>query len=312
MTAAHDTGPGRPLVDADELAALLTAGWRTPQGVPVRVLDVRWRLGAPDGRAAHAAGHVPGAVYVDLDTELAVPAAEHGPEDGRHPLPTREALQAAARSWGLDDGDAVVVLDDWNGLAAARAWWLLRHAGVADVRVLDGALPAWRDGGHPLEQGDVVPVPGSVTLSWGHQGVLDTDGAAALPARGVLLDARAAERYRGDVEPVDPVGGHVPGARSAPTTANLDADGRFRSPEELRAAFAAVGVTDDGAPVGAYCGSGVTASHTVLALELAGVRAALYPGSWSQWSNTHGRPVATGPATTTPTTPTAPDRGAPQ
>lgn len=283
-----------PLISADELAQHAARGWRTTAGTPVRVLDVRWRLGASDGREQHAAGHVPGAVYVDLDTDLALPSDQHGPEQGRHPLPTREALQAAARRWGLDDGDAVVVLDDWNGLAAARAWWLLRHAGVADVRVLDGALPAWRDAGHPLETGGVTPLPGSVELGWGRLPVLTADEAAALPGHGVLLDARAAERYRGEVEPVDPVGGHVPGARSAPTTQHVDDDGRFRSAAELRESFAAVGAAG-GTPVGAYCGSGVTASHTVLALELAGVRAALYPGSWSEWSNTPGRPVATGP-----------------
>ncbi|WP_309225574.1 sulfurtransferase [Quadrisphaera sp. INWT6] len=296
MPVPHAAEPARshPLITADELAEHAARGWRTDDGTPVRVLDVRWRLGATDGREQHAAGHVPGAVFVDLDAELALPADQHGPEQGRHPLPTREALQAAARRWGLDDGDAVVVLDDWTSLAAARAWWLLRHAGVADVRVLDGALPAWRDAGHPLETGEVTPAPGSVTLGWDHQPVLSADEAAALPGHGVLLDARAAERYRGDVEPVDPVGGHVPGARSAPTTQHLDDDGRFRSPEELRASFAAAGAGADGPEVGAYCGSGVTASHTVLALELAGERAALYPGSWSQWSNTPGRPVATG------------------
>ena len=290
--AAEPVRP-HPLITADELSQHAARGWRTADGTPVRVLDVRWRLGAADGREQHAAGHVPGAVFVDLDTELALPADQHGPEQGRHPLPARGALQAAARRWGLDDGDAVVVYDDWSSLAAARAWWLLRHAGVADVRVLDGALPAWRDAGHPLETGAVVPEPGGATLGWDQLPVLTADQAAALPAHGVLLDARAVERYRGDVEPVDPVGGHVPGARSVPTTHHLDDGGRFRSPEELRESFAAAGA-QDGAPVGAYCGSGVTASHTVLALELAGVRGALYPGSWSQWSNTPGRPVATG------------------
>ncbi|PWJ48310.1 thiosulfate/3-mercaptopyruvate sulfurtransferase [Quadrisphaera granulorum] len=288
-----------PLIDAAELAATAARGWRTTDGTPVRVLDVRWRLGAADGRDQHAAGHVPGAVYVDLDTELAVPASEHGPADGRHPLPTREALQASARRWGLHDGDAVVVYDDWDSFAAARAWWLLRHAGIVDVRVLDGGLSAWKAAGQPLETGDVTPAPGSVELSWGHQPVLTIDEAAALPERGVLLDARAGERYRGEVEPVDPVGGHIPGAVSLPTASHVDG-GRFRTPEQLREAFASVGVPvtgedDDGeTPVGAYCGSGVTASHTVLALELAGLRGALYPGSWSQWSNTPGRPVATG------------------
>ncbi|MFS0886033.1 sulfurtransferase [Aeromicrobium sp. 179-A 4D2 NHS] len=271
------------LISADELAAELASDH------PPVVLDVRWTLGGPPGDAAHRAGHVPGAVFVPLDAELAA----HGePTDGRHRLPAPEDLQRAARRWGVDDDSRVVVYDDNGNLAAARAWWLLRWAGLDDVRLLDGALAAWVAGGHELETGDVVPAPGDVTLTSGALPVLELEDVAAFAATGVLLDARAGERYRGEVEPIDPKAGHIPGARSAPTTDNLAEDGRFRSPEELRARFAALGA-DDSRPVAAYCGSGVTAAHEVAALAIAGVDAALYPGSWSQWSNLD-LPVATG------------------
>jgi thiosulfate/3-mercaptopyruvate sulfurtransferase len=273
-----------PLISVDELAAIVAQP-------TTRVLDVRWRLDRPDGRPDYLAGHIPGAVYVDLDTEL----AEHGePTEGRHPLPSVDNLQAAARRWGIDDGDTVVVYDDLKNLSSARAWWLLRYAGLVDVRVLDGSLRAWTGSGRQLESGDVTPKPGTVTLHYGHLPVLDIDEAAALPGTGILLDARAGERYRGDVEPVDPRAGHIPGAVSAPTTDNVAEDGTFLDPEALRARFAALGVTAD-TTVGVYCGSGVTAAHDALALTLAGFTPRLYPGSWSQWSNTPGRPVAVGP-----------------
>lgn len=261
-------------------------------GVPVSILDVRWRLDRPDGRPDFEAGHIPGAVFVDLETEL----AGHGDAtDGRHPLPDRASLEASARSWGLDDGDTVVVYDELGGMSAARAWWLLRHHGVSDVRILDGALAAWRDAGLPLEIGPSVPRPGQITLGAGAvDDVLDIDGAAAAPASGILFDARAAERYAGEVEPVDPRAGHIPGAVSAPTSANLTRDGRFRSADELRERFSALGVSP-GTPVGVYCGSGVTAAHTVAALAVAGIDARLFPGSWSAWSNHADRPVAAGP-----------------
>lgn len=270
-----------PLVTAADLHAVLGR---------VRVLDVRWRLDRPDGRADFEAGHIPGAVYVDLDAELSDhvrPATE-----GRHPLPSTADLQASARRWGIRRDDIVVVYDDLGGQSAARAWWLLRDAGL-DVRLLDGALAAWREAGFDLETGPVTPRAGDVTLRRGVMPVIDLDGAAAFPETGTLLDARAAERYRGEVEPVDPRAGHIPGAVSAPTAGNLGADGRFLPPEQLRARFHGLGV-DAGAPVAAYCGSGVTAAHEVLALELAGFRAALFPGSWSAWSQNSNRPIATG------------------
>nr|WP_205245073.1 sulfurtransferase [Diaminobutyricibacter tongyongensis] len=274
------------MIQAADLAAELAASTRP------RLLDVRWKLGGPPGRPLYEAGHIPGAVYVDLDTEL----AGHGlPTDGRHPVPAVADLQDAARRWGLNRGDAVVVYDDLSAMSAARAWWLLRYAGVRDVRVLDGGLSAWTAAGFPLETGDIVPEPGDIELAYGHLPALSADEAAAVARDGVLLDARAAERYRGEVEPIDPRAGHVPGAISAPTTENLAADGRFLPPDLLAARFAALGVTAD-APVGAYCGSGVTAAHEVLALELAGLQGVVYPGSWSAWSNDPHRQVATGAA----------------
>ncbi|CAH0136871.1 sulfurtransferase [Plantibacter cousiniae (nom. nud.)] len=278
------------LIAPDDLAALIASG------TPVRVLDVRWRLDAPDGRPAYLEAHVPGAVYVDLDHELAdhVPTGEPAVR-GRHPLPDREALQASARSWGVDDGDVVVVYDDLKSLSAARAWWVLRNAGIADVRILDGAFRAWTDAGLPVERGEVVPEPGTVTLTTGVLPTIDIDTAATWAGEGrVLLDARAGERYRGEVEPIDPRAGHIPGALSTPTTANVGADGRFLPPETLREQFLAAGVPAD-ATVATYCGSGVTAAHNAVALTLAGFEPVLYPGSWSEWANHPERPVAMGP-----------------
>lgn len=273
------------LITADELAAQLASP------TPPRVLDVRWRLDRPDGRAEYLEGHIPGAVYVDLDTQL---AAHGAPTDGRHPLPDVEDLQRAARGWGLRNGESVVVYDDLKNLSSARAWWLLRHAGVADVRLLDGSLRAWTAAGHPLERRAVTPPEGDVVLRYGHLPTLSIDEAAAFPRRGVLLDARAPERYRGDVEPIDPRAGHIPGAVSAPATGNVDGDGRFLPPAQLRRRFEELGVRRE-TPVAAYCGSGVTAAHNVVALTLAGHAPALYPGSWSQWSHHAERPVAVGP-----------------
>jgi thiosulfate/3-mercaptopyruvate sulfurtransferase len=201
------------------------------------------------------------------------------------------------RAAGVCARRPVVVYDDAGGTIAARAWWLLRHHGHPEVAVLDGGLSAWRAGGHDTETGEApVPAPGDFDGLPGHMPTLDADGAAALAtpgAGGVLLDARAGERYRGEVEPMDPAAGHIPGARSRPTADNLGADRRFREPAQLAREFAALGAVP-GAGVGAYCGSGVTAAHEVLALALAGIEAALYPGSWSEWSADPARPVTTG------------------
>ncbi|MFC7754170.1 sulfurtransferase [Tsukamurella soli] len=252
------------------------------------VLDVRWQLGRDDGHELYRAGHVPGAVYVDLETELAAPAS---PDAGRHPLPLIADLQAAARRWGIEDGGTVVVYDDNGGQAAARAWWLLRWGGLDDVRILDGGLAAWRAAGLPLAEGDEsADRPGTVVLTPGGLPTVTIDNVAATP---VLLDARASERYRGEVEPMDPRAGHIPGARSAPTTGNLDDAGRFLPADELRRRYADLGAVP-GVDVAVYCGSGVTAAHDIAALAIAGVDAALYPGSWSQWSADPARPAATG------------------
>ncbi|MGW7352406.1 sulfurtransferase [Streptomyces sp. NPDC054784] len=256
--------------------------------VPPVLLDARWRLGGPPGREEYAAGHLPGAVHVDLETEL---AGQVGPGTGRHPLPALDVFGTAMRRAGVSTGRDVVVYDGGQGWSAARAWWLLRRTGHPSVRVLDGGLAAW-DGPLTTEvpapaEGDFVPRP--VT-----SGVLSADEAAALARDGLLLDARAAERYRGETEPIDPVAGHVPGAISAPTTENTGPDGTYLPASELAARFRELGATD-GTAVGVYCGSGVSAAHQVLALELAGVEAALYVGSWSEWAADPDREVATGP-----------------
>lgn len=279
------------LITAQELAEQLERETLLPADAPrTRLLDVRWTLARPDGRADYAAGHIPGAVYVDLDTEL----SQHlGPRHGRHPLPEPLQLQDAARRWGVRKQDAVVVYDGWGNLASARAWWLLRFHGFDEVRLLDGALPAWQSAGSPLETGDVHPEPGDVVLERGGMPVLELAQVAPyVAAGGALLDARAPERYLGEEEPVDPRAGHIPGALNTPTGENLDADGRFRMSAELRQRFLDAGVRD-GVPVASYCGSGVTAAHNLVALALAGFPGTLFPGSWSQWSN-HDLPVARG------------------
>ncbi|MGK2936533.1 MAG: sulfurtransferase [Solirubrobacteraceae bacterium] len=263
------------LITAEELRASLP---------DVTLLDVRWALGGPPGIDGYRAGHIPGAVFVDLDTELAAPPSA---AVGRHPLPDPADLQAAARRWGVREVRPVVVYDATANLAAARAWWLLRWAGVADVRLLDGGLAAW-DG--ELATGDEHARPGDVTLRPGALPTLELDHVAAFARDATLLDARAAERFRGSVEPIDPRAGHIPGAISAPTTENLDDDGRFLPAGALRARFDAIGVEGH---VAVYCGSGVNAAHEIAALEIAGYEdAALYPGSWSQWSNHPELPAA--------------------
>ncbi|MEN8652435.1 sulfurtransferase [Streptomyces sp. 21So2-11] len=269
------------IITASELASDLAASR------PPVLLDVRYQLGGEHGLPAYEAGHIPGAAFVDLDKELAGPPGA----GGRHPLPDVEAFGAAMRRSGVRSDTPVVVYDGGQGWAAARAWWLLRWTGHQDVRVLDGGLATWTG---PVDSevpapgaGDFVPAPGSMPL-------LDADGAAGLARSGLLLDARAAERYRGDVEPIDRVGGHIPGAVSAPTSENVAPDGRLLPAGALADRFGALGA-GKAAAVGVYCGSGVSGAHEVLALEVAGIPAALYAGSWSHWSADGSRPVATGP-----------------
>ncbi len=266
----------RPLIDVHELAALLPDD--------VTLLDVRYRMDGPSGEAEFARGHVPGAVYVDLDTALAGPP---GPA-GRHPLPEPAVLEEAMRAAGVRADRPVVVYDDWGGRAAARCWWLLRWAGHPDVRVLDGGWSAWLAAG--LDHSDVQKSPqrGDFTVRPGLLPVLVTKEVLSFAGTSVLIDARSPERFRGEVEPVDPVAGHIPGAVNVPTTRNLAPDGRFRAAVELAEVYADAA----GRPVAVYCGSGVTATHDILALAVAGIEAALYPGSWSEWVADPDRPVA--------------------
>lgn len=271
------------LVSAAELAAALAGD------DPPVLLDARWRLQGPPAGEDYAAGHIPGAIFVDLDRDLSGPP---GPR-GRHPLPDPADLQRAARRWGLRADRGIVAYDYAEPVAAARAWWVLRWAGLDDVRVLDGGFAAWQAAGLPVSTDTPRPVESVIELGSGGMPLLDAKSAAELARRGVLLDVRAAERYRGEVEPMDPVAGHIPGARSAPISGNLLPDGRMLPAEDLRERFAGVGVTGE-VEVGAYCGSGVTAAHEVLALDRAGIPAALYVGSWSEWVADPSREVRVG------------------
>lgn len=269
-----------PLVDA----AWLAGHHRDPD---VRVVDLRWYVDGRSGRAAYEAGHVPGAVFVDLDAISA-----HEPRRGRHPLPDPAQFEAAMRAAGVGRDTAVVVYDDAGGAVAARLWWMLRYFGHERAAVLDGGLQAWRG---PLSTEAVHPAAGDFAAGSPRDEMkLEYEDVRALPGAVLLLDARPPERYRGETEPVDPVAGHIPGARSAPTRGNLGEDLRFRSPEELRRRYEKLGA-GDGRDVVVYCGSGVSACHDLLAMELAGLSGArLYPGSWSEWCAQPDAPVATG------------------
>lgn len=294
---------GSALVDVQTLARRLAAD------DPPVVLDVRWTPTlhrADDGRPvlagsdhdAYLAGHLPGAVFCDLDADLASPPGE----GGRHPLPHPDALTATLRRWGVSPTTSVVVHDTGSGppLAASRAWWVLRWAGHRDVRVLDGGLAAWTAAGHPLETGEVVPEPaGDAVARTGSMPVAGLDDLAAqVAARGAVegsfVDVRAAERFSGETEPVDLVAGHVPGASNLPVDRLVGPDGRLLAGDGLRAVLGDLATAPAG-EVTASCGSGVAAAVLVLALHEVGVDVALFPGSWSQWTRDPSLPVEVGP-----------------
>jgi thiosulfate/3-mercaptopyruvate sulfurtransferase len=273
------------LIDVAELGLALASAR------PPVLLDVRWSL-AGGGRDDYAVGHIPGAAFLDLDSQLAGPPGA----GGRHPLPDHAALEEHLRALGVNDGEPVVVYDaggpEPTG-AAARAWWVLRWAGHDAVRVLDGGYAAWVAQGRPVSAESVERPRGNITVRPGSLPVLDAAGAAERAAAHALVDSRVAPRYRGEVEPVDAVAGHIPGAVNLPLAMAVDPDGLLLPPAELRARFTALGLRG-GEPVGAYCGSGVAASQTALALAVAGYEPAVYVGSWSEWITDPSRPIATG------------------
>lgn len=280
-----------PLIDPAELAQRL----RSPAQRTL-VADCRFDLSDPAaGRRAHRAGHLPGAVYWSLDDDLC--GAKTG-LNGRHPLPAREAFLARVAEAGADDDTLVVVYDDQGGPYAARAWWMLRWIGHREAAVLDGGLGAWTAAGLGLETEPPAPrPPGRLTLGPALVQWVDRDGLLAALGRDErrVLDARAPDRFRGENETIDPVAGRIPGSLNRFFRDNLDASGRFKPAAQLRAEFDAVA---GGVPASALvnsCGSGVTACHNLLALEIAGMQgAALYPGSWSEWSAWPDAPIARG------------------
>jgi thiosulfate/3-mercaptopyruvate sulfurtransferase len=289
--------PTSPLTSVDQLSADLSCGT-----API-LLDIRWKLGEPSGYGleVYRSGHIPGARYISLDQDLAERPDSPVGARGRHPLPDSGRFAAAMRHAGVRASLPVVVYDDGDGTQAARAWWLLRHHGHADVRVLDGGFAAWRAAGHAVEEGEPSAPAAEGDFEAAATGVftvLDHDGAASVAAGGILFDARAGARYRGETEPIDPAAGHVPGAVSAPTSENLAADGRFLAADALASRFAGLGVVPEHAgEVAVYCGSGVTATHEILAMAVAGIDpegVALYEGSWSGWSSDPARAVAAG------------------
>lgn len=271
----------------DQLAAFVTADWLVEHRDEVTVVDCRWSLDGSEGRSSYLGGHIPGAVFADLDQDLAAPPSR---AQGRHPLPSPEDFAATRTRLGLGDGAAVVAYDTAGGAIAARLVWMLRAVGE-QAAVLDGGLAAW-DG--PLEQGPVRPKPEQATARpWPQQRIADDElvARAAGGRQALVVDARSPERYRGDHEPVDPRAGHIPGAVNLPFADNLGPDGRLRDSAALSQRFAAAASADD---VIVYCGSGVTACHDLLAMEHVGIEARLFPGSWSRWSADPERPVATG------------------
>lgn len=277
------------LISTDELACRLG-------DTRLRVIDVRWYLDPTrNGREAYAAGHIPGALFLDVDADLSAPGGGRGLPAGRHPWPSPEQVARVMSAAGVGPGTSVVAYDDQAGAVAARLWYVLRAHGHDDVAVLDGGLPMWVSRGRALDT--VVPsvTPASFVPRLRPEWVVDKAFMCALrPGQELVLDARLPERYRGEVEPIDPRAGHIPGARNAPFSANLTGDPLpvFRSPDELRRHYAALGAT--GRQPIVYCGSGVTACHDLLALDVAGLRGRLYAGSWSEWSSDPTLPAAAG------------------
>lgn len=266
------------LIDAQELLA---------QQENLTVLAIHWEADAATSRASFAKGHIPGAVLAEGQA-FARPPLDG---EGRNPLPTPEALAQSVAGWGLSLDDDIVLYDQKKHVHAGRAWWVLKHAGFRKVRILNGGLAAWKAAGGAIAEGDASPrAPSTVQLAWGQLNAIDADQAAAWPERGILLDARSAARFGGAPDPLDPRPGHVPGAVNAPWEDNLQPDGRFRPAAELRQHYEALGVRE-GAPLAAYCGSGVSAVHDLIALAEAGFPVgALYVGSWSEWGADLRRP----------------------
>lgn len=266
--------------------------WTTIVGVPelaaalgtknLVILDARHNLKDPAwGPQVFTEGHIPGAVHAHVDTDLSAPVTKN---TGRHPMPDLDAFIETASRWGVDDSAQVVVYDDWGGAWASRAWWLLRYYGHAHVAVLDGGLPAWMAAGHPIEKGAAAARPRRRFVA--RPGAMPVVTAWDITTRSprCLVDARAPARYRGDDEPVDPVGGHIPGAVNIPFAENTDKDGKFLPADQLRQKYESALAGRAPKDSAFYCGSGVTAPHDILAMEIAGLPgAALYPGSWSEW-----------------------------
>ena len=283
-------GHTSPLIHVDELARLLVG----PEADRPVVLDVRYRMGTSAGQREFEESHLPGASYVAMDTQLATIRADG--VGGRHPMPTAETFTSAMRSAGVTMSRPVVAYDDWASLPASRLWWMLRHLGFLGVRVLDGGIAAWTAAGQPTESGPVTPGAGDFTASsMGMGRLLDATGATRYAAGHLLLDARPADRFRGENETIDPVAGHIPGAVSSAALANVDRHGRFLPAEELARRFHELGA-EDGKIIGTYCGSGIQATHLALALSVAGItdRADVYIGSWSDWITSPDRPIARG------------------
>jgi thiosulfate/3-mercaptopyruvate sulfurtransferase len=279
------------------LGPLVTTEWVAARvGAPeLRIADVRWYLDpAKKGREQYLAGHLPGAVFFDVDADLAAPGGARGGALGRHPWPPPEQVARVMSRAGIGERTQVVAYDDQGGAIAARLWFLLRVHGHADVAVLDGGIAKWKAEGRPLETAEPRVAPEHFEPRFDAARVLSKAQLLALVGSGdaLLLDARAPERYRGETEPIDPRAGRVPGARNAPFSGNLGAGALFLEPEALRRRYAELGAAEREPIV--YCGSGITACHDLLALEIAGLRGRLYAGSWSEWSSDETLPLEKG------------------